>query len=71
LRLPVGICACATQTDVANRKIRAIARFGMQRTPFFLLGCGANLNNASNTVFSPSVGRKANLSMEAPVGKAT
>src|SRR5271156_4259894 len=68
LRLPEGICACATRTDVANRKIRAAPRFAIKGTPFFLLRCGANLNKASDAVISLPVGCKAILRVEAQMG---
>jgi hypothetical protein len=56
---------------IANRKIRATPRFGIKSTPFFLLRCGANLNEASDTVFSLSVGSKAILLVEARWETAT
>src|SRR5258707_5546840 len=65
LRLPEGICACATQTDIANRKIRATPPFGVRSTPFLLLKGGANLTKASDTVFSLPVGSKAIVMVEA------
>jgi hypothetical protein len=52
-------------------EIRATPRFGIKSIPFFLLRCGANLNKASNTVFSLSVGSKAILLVEAQWEMAT
>jgi hypothetical protein len=56
---------------LANRKNRAAPRSGMKSIPFFLLRCGANLNKASDTVFSPSVGSKPILLVEARWEMAT
>jgi hypothetical protein len=38
LRLPVGICPCAMETNVTaivSRRMRTVPHFDIQKTPFF------------------------------------
>jgi hypothetical protein len=51
-------------------EIRATPPFNIE-TPFFLLRCPANLTKTSSAVFSPSVGSKAILLVEAQWEMAT